>query len=399
MISTKFNSLKSNYECVIIGGGIVGAGILRDLALNGIETLLIEKKEFSSQTSKKSSKMLHGGIRYLENMDFDLVFEALREKNLWIKRAPKYCYDSAFYLPIYKDSLRPKWMIACGLFLYDLLSLFQNTPFKMANKEQTLKALRDINPNGLMGAGIYHDAVMDDEMITLKVIESALKCANAHAVNFTELKTFRFINNKVQIIIENTITHEEKEIWANEIVFATGPFTDDVLLNHPDFKWTPKLLQSKGSHLWLKKEAMDISSPLVLTPNDGRVIFVIPQHGKILVGTTEVEHQGDKFDLEMSEEEKIYLFKNIKEFFPNAKLSDDMILGHFAGLRPLVKEDDAHDRGKTARNHKYYQPRHNMHVIIGGKYTTFRVMAQDVCKIVCKKLERNYNSLLSMTPF
>src|SRR5690554_4942044 len=131
----------SIYDVVIIGGGIVGAGILRDAALHGLKTLLIDKKDFTSQTSQSSSKMLHGGIRYLETFDFALVWEALHEKNLWIKLAPHLCQEKAFLMPIYKDSLRPLWMLKVGLWLYDFLSSFQNTPHRMLNIEETLKLL------------------------------------------------------------------------------------------------------------------------------------------------------------------------------------------------------------------------------------------------------------------
>ncbi|EQC46311.1 glycerol-3-phosphate dehydrogenase/oxidase [Bacteriovorax sp. Seq25_V] len=393
------NQIKDHYDCLIIGGGIVGAGIYRDLSLNGVSTLLIDKKDFSSQTSSKSSKMLHGGIRYLENMDFDLVFEALHEKNLWLRIAPHLCFESPFYLPIFSDSLRPKWMIRCGLFLYDLLSSFHNKPFFMTNKDQTVKALPDIRSNGLIGAGVYHDAIVDDARLTIEVIADGSLNSDCDAINHTSLKSFRFNGNTVTATIIDELSNTEKTVTANEIVFATGPFTDELLIDHPDFKWSRKLLPSKGSHLWLKKDSVNISSPLVLTPKDGRVIFVIPQRNHILIGTTEVEYNGNKFDMQVSDEEVDYLLANLNEYFPNAKVNHEHVVGKFAGLRPLVKEDDTNDRAKTARNHKYYQPKHNMHVILGGKYTTFRVMAKEVASVICKKLNTKYNSTLSMSPF
>ena len=159
------------YHTVIIGGGIVGAGIFRDLSLHNSDTLLIEKGDFSSQTSSKSSKMLHGGIRYLENFDFKLVFEALHEKNLWLKLAPHLCYEQGFFLPIHKNSKRPLWMIKIGLFLYDLLSQFKNRPHKMFSKDEIIQKFPQINPEGLSGGGLYYDGVMDDFKITLFLSE------------------------------------------------------------------------------------------------------------------------------------------------------------------------------------------------------------------------------------
>ena len=141
-----------HYKSVVIGGGIVGAGIFRDLAVHGVETLLIEKKDFSSQTSERSSKMLHGGIRYLENMDFALVFEALHEKNLWLKLTPHLAQEVPFYLPVFKDSKRPLWMIRIGMFLYDFLSSFQNTPFKIKSAKEVSAEIPELKTTGLSGA-------------------------------------------------------------------------------------------------------------------------------------------------------------------------------------------------------------------------------------------------------
>jgi glycerol-3-phosphate dehydrogenase len=162
---------KADFKTVIVGGGIVGAGIFRDLVLNGVEALLLDAGDFSSQTSERSSKMLHGGIRYLENLDFPLIFEALHEKNLWLKLTPHLTREVPFYLPVYKDAKRPLWMIRIGLYLYDALSSFKNSPFSMKSKEETLKDIIGLNPEGLTGAGVYYDGIMDAK-ITLEVMST-----------------------------------------------------------------------------------------------------------------------------------------------------------------------------------------------------------------------------------
>lgn len=390
--------IPEEFDVVIIGGGIVGAGIFRDLSLNGVNTLLIDKKDFSSQTSSKSSKMLHGGIRYLENMDFDLVWEALHEKNLWLKLAPHLCYESSFYLPIFSDSLRPKWMVKIGLALYDFLSGYKNSPHKMTSKGETLKALPELKDSGLKGAGVYYDAIVDDTRLTIEVILDGLVNKNCHALNYVGLQTFKTHRDKTVIELKDQLTGIVRTIECRELVFATGPFTDEILEKHPDFQWKKKLLPSKGSHLWLKKDAIEINSPMVLTPNDGRVIFVIPQKHHILIGTTEVEHSGDKFDLHASDDEVEYLIKNLNEYFPKSHITKEHVLETFAGLRPLVMEDSTSDRGKTARNHKYFQPRANIHVMMGGKYTTFRVMASEVTRTICQRLKKSYNSSKTKSP-
>ena len=387
------------YDAIVIGGGIVGSGIFRDLSINGVNTLLVEKKDFSSQTSSKSSKMLHGGIRYLENMDFDLVWEALHEKNLWIKIAPHLCYESKFILPIYLDSIRPKWMIKIGLFIYDLLSSFQNTHHQMYNKDQVIKNLPQIKQEGLKGGGVYSDAIVDDARLGIELIHDGVaKNNSSKAINYISVKDFIFKGDIVEVRLKDELTDTEKTIRCKELILATGPFTDDILSKHKQLTWTNKLLPSKGSHIWLKSNSLDVKMPTVLTPKDGRVIFVIPQKDNILVGTTEIEHTGDKFDITPSQEEIDYLLTNVREYFPNSAVGKEDIITSFSALRPLVKEDATNTKSKTARNHKYYQPRHNLHVIIGGKYTTFRVMAKEITQVVCSKLNKPYNSSLSRRP-
>ena len=392
------DKIDDQYDVVVIGGGIVGAGIIRDLALNNVKALLIEKKDFASQTSSKSSKMLHGGIRYLENMDFELVYEALHEKNLWLRLTPHLCYESAFYMPIFKDSIRPKWMLKIGLLLYDLLAMFKQSSHQMLSKKEVLKRVKNIKKASVLGAGLYHDAVVDDARLAIECIVDAKSTGNIDAINHCEAMTYLFKKDLIEIDILDHITKQNKKVFAKDIIFATGPFTDDILNNIPEINWKNRLLPSRGSHLWLKPNVIQTDNPLVLTPKDGRVIFVIPQKDRCLVGTTEAEHDGDKFDIEASHEEIKYLKKNICEYFDIDSISDDDIISSFSGIRPLVK-DHSGSRGKTARNHMIFQPRKNVHVIIGGKYTTFRVMAQEIVKQVCQRQGKEYNSLFSNGQF
>ena len=379
--------IKQEYKTVIIGGGIVGAGILRDLADANIETLLVEKKKFGSQTSSKTSKMLHGGIRYLENFDFKLVWEALHEKNYWLKKAPHLCTEKAFYLPIYKESKWPLWMLRIGLFLYDLLSWFQNSPHRILNMDQALRELPGIKKDGLKGCGVYYDAIVDDFKLNNEVIAKARENENIDAFENIEMTSFELINSekgteKVKVHLIDTEEKKEYSVICRDLVIATGPFTDKVLANQSIFKWDPVLLPNKGSHLWLKKEALKLNHPMVLNTVDGRVIFVIPHPEKILIGTTEQKIEGDYFDLEPSEKEIQYLLANLNQYFPEANVNETHIISGFAGIRPLVKAGRGGDLSKTAREHKVFNPRPNIHVIVGGKYTTFRVMGKSISKTI-----------------
>lgn len=388
---------ENHYPVLIVGGGIVGAGIFRDLSLHGVPSLLVEKKDFSSQTSQSSSKMLHGGIRYLENLDFELVFEALHEKNLWLKLAPHLCYEQPFYMPVYKDALRPLWMVKCGLFLYDFLSSFQNSPHQTKNKEKTLKDIKFLREKGLTGSGVYYDAVVDDAKLTLEVIYDGLRHKRSQALNHVSLESVELVGDLYKCHLKDGLTGDMRMISTDNLIFATGPFTDQLMAKLKIVNWAPKLLPSKGSHLWLSKESLPIEHPVVLTPKDGRVIFVIPRNGKVLVGTTEVQPEENFFDIDASPLETDYLIHNINEYFPDAKIQKEDILSTFAGIRPLVKADSG-DKGKTAREHKLYQPRSNLYLMLGGKYTTFRVMASDVTREICSKYKVPYNSNKTKQP-
>lgn len=380
-----------HYKTVVIGGGIVGAGIFRDLALHGVDTLLIEKKDFSSQTSERSSKMLHGGIRYLENLDFALVFEALHEKNLWLKLTPHLAQEVPFYLPVFKDAKRPLWMIRLGMFLYDFLSSFKNSPYKIKSAEEVLTIIPDLKTTGLFGAGVYYDGIMDDAKITLEVIYDALKERCAHAMTYTEVTTVTKLHERNIIHCKNLLTGVAFSVTCDQVVYALGPFTDRFLNNIPMYHWENVLLPSKGSHLWISYKDLPLKYPIVITTKDDRVIFVIPHGDQILVGTTEVAFNGDFFDVKPSDTEINYLLAELNDYFPKLGLNHDHILSSFAGIRPLVKEAGAGDRGKTSREHKIFQPMSDTYVITGGKYTTFRVMGQEITRDICHKYGKSFN--------
>lgn len=393
---------KTHYKTVIVGGGIVGAGIFRDLAMNGVETLILDAGDFSSQTSERSSKMLHGGIRYLENMDFPLVFEALHEKNLWLKLTPHLAKEVPFYLPVYKNVKRPLWMIRIGLYLYDFLSSFKNSPFSMKTKAECLRDIPGLSPEGLTGAGVYYDGIMDDAKITLEVIYDGLSEPHAYAWNHTMVTNVRKINNTNTLTLKDKIKDTEFNITADQVVYALGPFTDVFLKQFSFYHWQDVLLPSKGSHIWISAKDLPMKHPIVMTPSDefgDRVIFVIPHGEKILVGTTEVPNKDDLFNVTPTKAEIDYLLKNLNIYFPQLSLTEKNIIGSYSGIRPLVKDSaSVGDRGKTSREHKVYQPSSDTYVIAGGKYTTFRVMGREITQKICHRFGMSFNRDKTETP-
>lgn len=387
-----------SYDVVIVGGGINGCGLIRDLALNGVKTLLIDKGDFSSQTSQSSSKMLHGGIRYLENFDFGLVQEALEEKNLWLKLTPHLCFERDFYLPLYNYSKYRPFMLKAGLFLYDFLSHFQNRPHGMLNPEDTIKKIPSLDPKGLEGAGKYYDGVVDDAKLTLECLYDALLEPCASALSYHEVTKTEKIEDGYLVTYQSTMKPQAETVKAKLVVFTTGPFTDK-LLPKLGIPWQSQLVPSKGIHLWLKEGAIEANGSVVLTTRDNRVVFVIPQRHSVLVGTTETPVDQDEFNIKATDKEVDYLLNVLRQYFPNAPLTKDSIISTFAGVRPLVKEEGHSETlGKVSRFHKIYRPDQFTYVMLGGKYTTFRRMNQELASEIVPRLGLRYKPNLTMNP-
>lgn len=387
-----------NYDVVIIGGGINGCGLLRDLALNGVKALLIDKGDFSSQTSQASSKMLHGGIRYLENFDFGLVQEALEEKNLWLKLTPHLCFEREFYLPLYKYSKYAPWMLKSGLLLYDFLSHFQNRSHGMLNAEETLKIIPELDHKDLRGAGKYYDGVVDDAKLTLECLYDALLEPQIEALSYHEVLSTTEVTGGYEVSYQSLKNKNLETVKAKFVVFTTGPFTD-TLLPKLGVPWTPQLIPSKGIHLWIKEGSINVKGSVVLTTRDNRVVFVIPQRGGILVGTTETPVDQEMFDIKATDKEVTYLLSVLKQYFPQANLSHESIISTFAGIRPLVREEGHSEAlGKVSRHHKIYRPTSHSYVMLGGKYTTFRKMNQELAQEIVPRLGLRYKPNLTLNP-
>jgi glycerol-3-phosphate dehydrogenase len=387
-----------NYDIIIVGGGIVGAGLFREQSLHGLKVLLLDQADFNSQTSQGSSKMLHGGIRYLENMDFSLVFEALREKNLWLKLTPHITKEIPFYLPIYKESKWPLLFMRVGLFLYDLLSLFKNSPHRILNYKQTIKEMPGIKTDGLVGAGLYYDGIVDDSKLGLECIYDGLNNEECHALNYKEVtKIIKDDQDQYSVEFEDTLTGETSKANSKFVIMATGPFTDQAM-EKLEIPWSPVILPSKGAHLWLENNCLPINEAMVLQTKDQRIIFVIPQRNSILVGTTEIpiDPKTPMLNIKPTKDEIQYLLDVINEYFPDSNVKHENILSSFSAVRPLVKAKSS--SSKTSRHHKIFTPQKNFFVLAGGKYTTFRRMAQDLNKIIFKKLNIKLDKSLTLKP-
>ena len=395
------------FDVVIIGGGITGIGLFRDLSLHGISTAIIDRGNFCAETSAHSSKMLHGGIRYLETMDFELVFEALREKNHWLKLLPQYTNKAKFHIPIYENSPHNFMMTSIGTFLYGILASGSDPIYLPISASKTCKLFPEIKKEGLKGTARYEDAYMDDYAIGLVNLKNALSYGNSNKAldheNVTGISQFREESKDIyHIELES-----QKKIKAKHIVFCTGPFTDS-LMKRLQIPWKQCLRPSRGSHLWLKRSSLTLPHPMVMQDKSGRVIFLMPRDEKILLGTTEIPVDSERIDLEkeITSQEESYLLDCLSHYFPKSKILPSDIIGKYSGIRPLVvdlneDQDPATqlEVGKVSRHHKIFEPLQNLFIIVGGKYTTFRVMTQEIAKTICQREGRPYSKNKTLQTF
>lgn len=405
-ITTSLQSPQTDYDVVIIGAGINGAGVFRDAVHQGFKTLLIDQADFCTQTSAKSSKMLHGGIRYLQYFDFALVQEALEEKNYWIQKLPQHCYSANFLLPVYEHG--PFWPIEIklGMFLYGILGhnlITKNNFPHYISAPEVLHHVPLLKQAGLCGSGLYEDGIMDDRAIALFCINETLTRHPhlAMACRYQQLVSVDEKNDIFHLQIKNTPDQAIRQVSGKHLIFCTGPFTDQLMprLNIP---WSPKLALSKGSHLWLSKSALPLNHCVVLQDKDGRVIFLNPHKDKILLGTTEepLAPQEDLAHPMITRAEREYLLENLLNYFPNLNLKNEHIIGDFAGYRPLVRiatltaQQNEQNLGKVGRHHSIFRPWPRCQVLLGGKYTTFRKMAMEVVKNICQMQDCRYQQFL-----
>lgn len=374
-----FERLKTDqFDLLIIGGGINGAGVARDAALRGLNVALVEASDFAEGTSSRSSKLIHGGIRYLENLEFHLVFEALSERAKLFKIAPHLVHPLRFMIPLFKNSRVGPFKMGLGLMLYDLLSLFRTPQMhENLNKKKTLDRIPIVRGEDLVGSCTYSDAYMDDDRLVHETMRSAHE-AGACIVNFTKVIGSEITNNKVRgVEVVELFSGEKFNIQCGHVVSTVGPWTDLVgekLVND----WKSILRPTKGIHLTLSKNRLNLACAVVMAAQkSSRIVFAIPRHEMIIIGTTDTDFKGDPAEAAATYEDVQYLLQITNEYFPGIQLTDKDIISTYVGVRPLVK-DDSGDEGKTSREHVILSDKRGFTFVAGGKYTTYRLMSEQV---------------------
>lgn len=395
------------FDLLIIGGGITGAAAARDAATRGLKVALVEKGDFASGTSSASSKLIHGGLRYLQNFELGLVFEALSERAHLLRTVPHMVRPLPFLLPVYQGDKNGKRILDLGLWLYDLLTLFRTPGFhKNLSRDQMLEAVPFLKKEGLQGGFRYYDASMWDDVLAVETLRAAhsLGAAIASYVEavapvWTEERITGFrVRDR-----EKPMGKGELEIRAKRVVVCAGPWTDQVGLTL-SAHWRKWLNPSKGVHLVFDAKKIPVSGALVMShPTDGRISFVIPRpdfgQGVVIVGTTDgpTAPEPEKAVVEAADVE--YLLDLLRRYFPSLELTTADILSAYVGVRPLLgsMKDQAGSEGqrqksepstqslqKVSREHHIDLGPGGTVIVAGGKYTTHRKMAEEIIDFTLK---------------
>ena len=367
-----------SFDVIVIGGGATGLGVAVDAASRGYRTLLVESRDFASGTSSRSTKLVHGGVRYLEQLNFSLVREALRERGLLYRNAPHLVHNLGFVVPRYHWWQGPFYGV--GLRLYDTLAGAQNlTPSRGLDRDQTLAAIPNVEREGLQGGIVYHDAQFDDARMAVALARTAAD-HGAVVLNYMEvvelLKEGSGDGHTCGVVVRDAETGELQRALARVVVNATGVFSDSVRwLDEPT---APSLITpSQGIHL-VFDASFQPGPNAIMVPHtdDGRVLFVIPWHGRVLVGTTDTPVGVVDAEPRALPEEVDFVLRNAVRYLAKDPERGDA-LSVFAGLRPLVRGEGATDTKKVSREHEVFVSRSGLVTVLGGKWTTYRKMAED----------------------
>jgi glycerol-3-phosphate dehydrogenase len=362
------------YDLLVIGGGINGAAIAHIAARRGLKVVLAEKGDFGSGTSSKSTKLIHGGIRYLENLEFDLVYESLHERQVQLRAAPHLVKPLGIIIPVYRGDKRPLWMMRLGVTLYDALAgravIRGHQPLPA---QKILEMAPSTLADGLCGGVLYYDAQMDDFRLCL---ENILSAADAGADVFNHCEVRSLIKERGKAVgakVGDLLTGQTAEISAKNIVCAAGPWTNQ-LLRMDDPRAAKKVRTTKGIHLLYPGQVSEYGF-LIPAKKDNRVFFILPWMGHSLIGTTDTSYGGSPDDVRCDEEGIEYLLREARRVFPGFGFERKRVLSCFAGLRPLIRRGGS--PSKVSRKHLIKRSRSGVWFVVGGKYTTYRKVAAD----------------------
>lgn len=381
-IKTRLTS--THYDLLIIGGGITGAGIALDASSRGLKTALLEKNDFAFGTSSRSTKLIHGGLRYLKQLEFGLVKEVGSERAILHKLAPHLVLAEKMLLPLREKRGFGSILTSLGLKLYDWLAgVKEADQRKMLTRNQTIKAEPLLDPKDVKGGGLYAEYRTDDARLTIEIIKKAVE-QGCDILNYTHVKDFLIHDGKITgVIAHDFFINEDFKVTAKVVVNATGPWVDD--LRELDGSKKGKTLHlTKGVHIVVDRVKFPVQQSIYFDIPDGRMIFAIPRNNITYIGTTDTTYSGDKDEVHATKADVEYLINGVNESFPAVNLVMEDIQSSWAGLRPLI-----HEEGKSpselSRKDEIFESKSGLISIAGGKLTGYRKMAERIVDLVIEK--------------
>ncbi len=381
---------QEEFDLVVIGGGITGGGIALDAASRGMKVALLEKGDFASGTSSKSTKLIHGGLRYLKQFDFWLVKEVGSERAIVHKLAPHLVLPEKMLLPLIEGGSYGKWLTSIGLKVYDILAqVTGDDKRQMLEKKEALK-LEPLLPKKILnGAGYYAEYRTDDARLTIENIKTSLQYG-AQALNYAKVVDFLYENDQVAgVKVNDEVSGDAFNIKSKYVISAAGPWVDE-LRSVNNSKKGKRLHLTKGVHLVFPREKLPVKQSVYFDIPDGRMMFAIPRGKITYVGTTDTNFNLDKDNIKTDLADAIYLISAVNNMFPDINLEMEDIISSWAGLRPLI-----HEEGKSAselsRKDEIFTSDTGLVSIAGGKLTGYRKMAERVVNRIAKKMEEDHN--------
>lgn len=388
----KKNLRNKEFDVVVIGGGITGAGIALDATQRGMKVALVEMQDFAQGTSSRSTKLVHGGLRYLKQAQIKVVAETGKERAIVYENGPHVTTPEWMLLPMHKGGTFGKFTTNIGLTMYDRLAgVKRHERKKMLSKQATLNKEPLVKKDGLKGGGYYVEYRTDDARLTIEVMKRAAE-KGAEVINHTKSTDFVYdAKNKVSgIKVKDMLTGEEYQINAKKVINAVGPWVDEV--RKKDYTRNNKQLRlTKGVHVVIDQSKFPLRQAVYFdTEKDGRMIFAIPREGKAYVGTTDTFYNNEKTKPLTNQEDRDYLIDAINYMFPDVHVTDADIESTWAGVRPLILEDGK-DPSEISRKDEIWEGKSGLLTIAGGKLTGYRHMALEIVDLLAKRLKQEYS--------
>lgn len=383
---------KEIHDLFIIGGGITGAGIALDASTRGLNTVLVEMQDFAAGTSSRSTKLVHGGLRYLKQFEVGLVAEVGKERAIVYENGPHVTTPEWMLLPLHQGGTFGKFSTSIGLRVYDYLAGVKKSERRsMLSVDETLAKEPLIKKDGLKGGGYYVEYRTDDARLTIEVMKKAIE-KGAKAVNYAKVESFIYEDEKVKgVKVVDQLTGKEYKIHAKKIVNATGPWVDK--MREADNSKKGKVLRlTKGVHIVIDQSKFPLKQAVYYDTPDGRMVFAIPRDGKTYIGTTDTFYDKDTAHPTVTTEDRAYLINTINYMFPSVNVKDSDIESSWAGVRPLIYEEGK-DPSEISRKDEIWVSDSGLITIAGGKLTGYRKMAETVVDKVGKLLQEGTTTL------